>query len=402
MKASLGSDLGVDLCSSSLKGRTVDLVVTGSVGATESVKFVRALRRLGAEVYVVMTNSACMFTTPIALEWASSHKVELEFCGRSTHLASHDFCVIAPATANFISKVVSGICDDVASALVQSYLGYKKQVMFLPAMHDSLYDSCFVNKNIEILSTHGQLLSGIEAEGKKKFSNPAILADQVSHYFNKKLREKNNTTTSAFISMGSTKAYIDEIRYISNYSSGALGSCISEELYRFGIDTTVLCGSSQIKPTNYTNLIVREDFDSFTKEFKKLSESFWDLGVLCASVLDFVPEHVEKRKIHSDEDWTSVNLVKTPKLLSDLKAKIKIGFKLETRSETGSRDISQVVETYLKKFNLDYLVLNYIQDVSSLDHKAYLYKKEDSLKPITIDSKRQLASTIASLMSESV
>ncbi len=401
MKAGLSSDLGVEPCSSSLKGRSIDVVVTGSVGATESVKFVRALRRLGADVYVYMTQSAGMFVTPIALCWASSHDVNLEFSGYSSHLARHDLCVIAPATANFISKVVSGICDDVASALVQSYFGYQKPVMFLPAMHDSLYDSCFVNKNIEILSSKAQILSSRESEGKKKFQDPSILASMVSHYYNKILRQQNGSVAESLITMGSTKAYVDEVRYISNYSSGALGSCISEELFRYGVDTIVLCGNSAIKPRFYSELIQAEEFEQFSSEFDSLSKKEWKLAVCLASVLDFIPEHRVQGKIHSSEDFKSISLVKTPKLISKIKSKIKIGFKLESLSDSKDESRSSIVEDYISKYDLDYLILNYIEEVSSTSHKAYLYKKSENEPACKIDSfnsKQQIASFISHLI----
>src|SRR5690242_6546348 len=142
------SDLSVIPKSSTLRGKHLDVIVTGSIAAVESVRFVRALRRLGAEITVYLSDGGAQFITPIALSWASTRSVVTGFSGEATHLATHDGCVIAPASANFIADVLHGKASTPSTALVASYFGQRRPVFYLPAMHESLFRSPHIKTNL--------------------------------------------------------------------------------------------------------------------------------------------------------------------------------------------------------------------------------------------------------------
>lgn len=160
------------------------------------------------------------------------------FLGLDSHIATGDACLIAPASANFVRKIAQGITDSPASALVASYLGQKKPVLVIPNMHSSLYQSPVVAEHVEKLAKLGIVLPPREEEGKQKFPEPFILANKVAHHINafKKLGR-------VLLNMGSTRGYLDEVRYLTNYSSGGLGTKVCEEFFRQGFHTTVICGS---------------------------------------------------------------------------------------------------------------------------------------------------------------
>ena len=250
-KTTQNPDLKVDLNSLSLDGIEIDLIVGGSIGAVESVRFIRALRRLGGNVRVIMSPGAKLFTTKDALEWASNNPVIENFSGFAPHIATGDLLLICPASASLIGKIAQGICDTPATTLVQSYIGMKKPIQLLPNMHSSLSDSPIVSANLSKLAEYITLLQPRVEEGKSKFPEPRTLADMVSHNHN---RSKDREKTSVLVCMGSTKGYLDDIRYISNYSSGGLGSKISEELFRQGINVHVVCGSVEILPQTYSTI----------------------------------------------------------------------------------------------------------------------------------------------------
>ena len=127
----------------------IDLVVGGSIGAVESVRFVRALRRLGADIRVIMSPGAKLFTTKDALEWASNNPVVDAFTGFAPHIATRDLLLICPASASLIGKLAQGICDSPATTLAQSYMGMRKPIQLLPNMHNSLAESPVVSNNLK-------------------------------------------------------------------------------------------------------------------------------------------------------------------------------------------------------------------------------------------------------------
>ncbi len=377
------NDLHVTPISDALKGSHIDLVVSGSIGAVESVRFIRAMRRLGAEIYPYITQGAQLFTTPTALAWASTREAIQHFEGIASHLALRDACIVAPASANFISKVAQGITDSPATALVASYLGQRKPVLFVPNMHDSLWDSPFVAANIQRLKSFAQFLNPRTEEGKQKFPDPRVLADNIAHLIN---NEKNKI--KILVTMGTTRGYIDSVRYISNYSSGALGSKISEEFYRQGYSVQVVAGPCSIMPKSFSELIHVETHEEMAAAVEKSNLQKLSGAIFAASVLDFVPDKKVERKIRSTENL-EVSFTKTSKIINLVTQTLdfKIGFKLESDLVSNNNDLAQ---TYINRYGLTLLIMNQLAEVSSSKHKAYAYKSKQN-SAIELDDKEHIA-----------
>ncbi len=395
-----GSDLAVERLSDALAGRIVDVVVSGSIGAVESVRFVRALRRLGAAVTPWLTAGGAQFITPLALSWAAGRDARQTFEGAATHLATGDGCVVAPASANLIAKVAHGFTDSPAAALIASYLGQGKPVLLLPNMHGSLAASPAVRKNLEALAGLGvQLLAARDEEGKRKFPEPAALADEVAHRVNRAAPGGSARGQRVLITMGTTRGYVDDVRYFSNYSSGALGSETAEELYRMGFDTLVVCGPAQVRPRVATRLVPVETNAEMQAAAEQILRQGAQAAVLAASVLDYVPSAKKSGKISSDAPTLSVDLVRTPKIIDGITPQrpVKVGFKLETGlTEARARELTQ---KYMPPLGLSLMVLNDLSQVSDRRHTAYLCEAAGAALRV-VDGKRAVAHAIARHVAE--
>ena len=385
-------DLSVEILSDALKGIDIDFVVSGSIAAVESVRLIRSLRRLGANVFPFLTSGGAQFITPMALEWASAQPVVEQFSGRTSHIGTHAACVIAPASANFVSKIVRGITDCPATALVASYLGQKKPVLVLPAMHASLEKSPAIAENLADLERLGSWVKFLQSrreEGKVKFPDPETLADIVSHEI--LLRPHR-----VLIAMGTTHGPIDAVRYVSNYSSGALGTAISHELFRMGFQTTVVCGPSMIRPKVGTDII---DVKTTAEMAHALSASSDKISafVMAASVLDYEPEQKEAGKIRSDRPSFSLSLKPTPKLirLVNPSSGIKVGFKLEVDL---SSNLSQLARKMSSDYGLSMLVYNQLSEVGPSKHRAQVVVQDQygDFLTTTVEGKAALAKSIVS------
>lgn len=382
-------DLSVAPLSSALSSYQIDLVVSGSIGAVESVRFARALRRLGARVFPTLTQGGAQFVTETALAWSCAEKVTSAFSGEASHIGFRDALVVAPASANFISKAALGICDSPALALFASYLGQKKPVIIVPNMHDSLALNPMAQKHLQTLREYVTVLGSREEEGKQKFPDPTLLADHVAHTVN----QKQWNGKRVVVSLGTTRGYVDDVRYFSNYSSGKLGTEIAEELYRQGLHTRAVVGPCPIQPRSVDELVAVET----NEEMKRaLSEEPADAAVLAASVLDFVPSERTNGKISSQSEL-KVSFRPTEKIIASISPRggIKVGFKLE--AEITAERAQQIADDYGKKYSLSFMVINRLTDVSASDHKALVFERQqDSMILLhEIQGKRALAQRIA-------
>jgi phosphopantothenoylcysteine decarboxylase/phosphopantothenate--cysteine ligase len=377
------NDLHVSQISAALRARSVDLVVSGSIGAVESVRFIRSLRRLGAEVHPWLTHGGSLFTTETALSWAAARPTRTRFEGEASHIAQHDACVVAPASASLISKIAHGLTDTPATALIASYLGQHKPVILVPNMHESLLHSPMVAANLQKISSFCTVLAAREEEGKQKFPDPKQLSDRIAHLLNQDVGRK------VLITMGTTRGPIDDVRYISNYSSGALGTHITEEFYRYGHRVHVVSGPCPIRPQSYSTLTSVTTNDEMLKAVQEMTAAGVDGAIFAASVLDFVPAEKQSGKVRS-RDELKVDFVRTPKIIAEVKQDLafKVGFKLEVAAHEHEREA--IVEDYLKKYRLSHLVYNQLQDVNQTDHAALVFAGRVST-PRSLNGKDSIA-----------
>jgi phosphopantothenoylcysteine decarboxylase/phosphopantothenate--cysteine ligase len=399
MSATRTSDLAVERLSDALAGRRLDVVVSGSIGAVESVRFVRALRRLGANVTPWLTAGGAQFATESALAWAAGKPARTAFAGELTHLATGDALIAAPASASYLARVANGLTDTPSGALAASYLGLGRPVLMVPNMHDSLATAPTVRRNIDLLSGLGVSLVGARAEeGKQKFPDPHMLADEIAHRLNAHARAGQ----SVVVTFGSTRGYIDDVRYVSNYSSGALGSAVCEELYRLGFGVTAVEGACQIKPRVASERIAADTNDAMLRAAQGALRGGAVAAVLAASVLDFVPAERQPGKIASATHATlPLTLKRTEKIIAQLQppSGVKVGFKLEA-GLTPAR-AANIARDYLRKYALSLIVINDLAEVDALRHRALLFTAgEDAPREVT--GKAEVALEIARHVAERI
>ncbi len=384
------SDLAINPVSEALSGWELDVVVSGSIGAVESVKFIRSIRRLGASVVPWLTRGGAEFVTPQALSWAAAHETITSFSGTASHIAVRHGCIVAPASASLIAKIAHGQTDTPASALVASCLGTKKPVLLVPNMHDSLFRSPGIQENLKRITSFGvKVLGARTEEGKQKFPHSDTLADICAYEL---AVHATGSKGRVLVTMGTTRGYIDDVRYVSNYSSGALGTAISHELYRNGFETIVVCGPCPVRPSVATKVI---DIETNAEMEAAISDSEMmsiDAAVLAASVLDFIPKTRQTGKIRSDSD-TGLTLELSPskKLIKDVKTAIKVGFKLESGLNEASAE--QFAKDYISKYGLSLFVINDLADVSATKHRARIYK-HNGKECTSVESKGAIAHAI--------
>jgi phosphopantothenoylcysteine synthetase/decarboxylase len=201
--------------------------------------------------------------------------------------------------------------------------------------------------------------------------------------------------------MGTTRGYIDDVRFVSNYSSGKLGTLIAEELYRHGVQTDVICGPCPYQPRSATHLTRTETNDEMEDAVRQAVKGGARAGVFAASVLDFVPEQAASGKLSSQEHTSlTVNLRRTSKIIAGVQIPIKVGFKLEVG--LNAEMARKLAQTYINRYGLTMLVVNDLADVDEKRHRALVFEPELSLsgekevgRAVEVGSKRELAQIIA-------
>ena len=309
----------------------VVLCVTGSIAAVESVKLARELKRQGMNVTCFMSDDACKIIHPNAMEFATGKNVILELTGDIEHVkyAQADLILVAPATANLISKFAYKIADNPISTLLITAYGYSTPIIFVPSMHDSMYKA--VSENIKSCKDEGVIfIDPKREEGKAKFpSIQDITLQTLRETSERKLRDQKVVITA-----GGTYEEIDSVRGITNRSSGKMGLEIAKEAFIQGADVTLITGSIKVHvPKIFDRIKINSTAEMKSEIIKIIPES--DVFISAAAVSDFTVEkaYVEKQdKISSKEDLT-LDLKKAPKIINIVKEInpniFLVGFKAE-------------------------------------------------------------------------
>jgi phosphopantothenoylcysteine decarboxylase/phosphopantothenate--cysteine ligase len=376
-----------------LTGKKIVLGVCGSIASYKAAHLVRLLLKAGAEVQVVMTKDAVSFITPLTLATLSKKPVLIDyFVPETGEWNNHvdlglwaDILLIAPASANTLGKMATGICDNL---LLATYLSAKCPVYFAPAMDLDMWKHPSTVQNVKQLQSYGNILikpnagelaSGLIGEGR--MAEPEEIVALLQQELKKKLPLAGK---KALVTAGPTYEAIDPVRFIGNHSSGKMGFAIAEELYRLGAEVTLISGPTAL--SLYSKAIKRIDVVSADDLLKATLSEFGeaDITVMSAAVADYKPELVAEQKIKKKDREFSLNLIKTTDILAELGKKkcanqILVGFALETENELAHANDK------LKKKNLDLIVLN------SLNDEGAGFKSD--LNKITILDKRLNAET---------
>ena len=351
-----------------LMNKKILYIICGGISAYKSLETIRLFKKNGAEIKTILTNSAKEFITPLSVASLSQGKVysdlfSVENETEMDHIALSrwaDVILIAPATANTISKLAQGTTNDLASTVV---LASNKEIYLAPAMNVRMWEHQSTKQNLKKLINYGYKLIGPEIGemacgeyGEGKMSEPDKISNEINNYF---LNLKKNKKLKALVTAGPTNEYIDPVRFITNKSSGKQGYEIAKSLSKKGFDTTLILGPTNLKIDSDVKLIEVETADEMLLETQKNLPT--NVAVLSAAVADFKINKKYKYKIKK-QDSLNLNLEKNVDILSyvsnhnSMRPELVVGFAAETDN------VENNAKTKLNNKNCDWIIAN---DVSN-------------------------------------
>lgn len=395
-----------------LRGKHILVGISGGIAAYKIPELIRQLRKAGAQVQVTTTNNALEFVTSLTLQTVSGHKVYSDvFAAINEHSTEHislpdwaDMMLIAPATANILSKMANGIADD---ALTTTFAAMRKPVVIAPAMNTNMYESPATQEAIKKLAqwdnitmldaASGELACGTSGKGRMQEIDVLIAAAEYA------LTPKTLLGKHVLITAGPTHEAIDPVRYITNASTGKMGYAIAHACLRKGAAVTLITGPSHISMKAWeafapiTVLPVKSALDMHNATIKASPSA--DICILCAAVADFTPSSTAQQKIKKQPGQTGMTIEMTT--TNDIAAtlgkqkrndQILVGFALETHDEL------QNAQRKLKSKNLDMIVLNSLQDKGAgfgtdTNKVTFLYP-DGTIKNLPLISKEEVANEI--------
>lgn len=372
------------------------LCITGSIAATEDLKLVHELQRHGYEVECFMTEAAAEIITPLSMEFATKKRVVTKITGYVEHVtnAQADLILVAPATANTISKFAHKIADTTVTTLLLTASGYDTPILFVPSMHISMYDA--ISSNIQKIMEENRnvhFMQPNEAERKAKFPSKEDIVLEVERLTS----QQTLSGKKVLVATGATFERLDAMRGLTNRSSGKMGVEIAKEAYRQGADVTVLCG---LMHTHVSTLFNRIDVESTAEMMDVIREKIpaTDIYVSVAAVSDFTFAETFEGKISSDENVT-IKLSRLPKILEQIK-KINpetfvVGFKAE--AGINEDDLIEKARKRMEKYDVDIMVANDIlveNGGPGSDNNEVYVIDEDSYEKVSLDSKANVAKKI--------
>ena len=347
-----------------LKGKTVVVGVCGGIAAYKVVDVISRLKKLEADVFVVMTDHATKFVTPLTFQSISHNPVFTEMFNEPKkwdieHIAlaqRADIIVIVPATANVIGKIANGIADDLLTTTV---MATKAPVFFAPAMNYHMYENRIVQNNISNLQSLGYHFmepdTGMMAEGtsgKGRLPEPQMIVEKIKELLNPTIDMKG---LKVLITAGPTREPIDPVRYISNRSSGKMGYAIAEAASLRGAEVTVVSGPVNIKKLDNIKVIEVITAEEMYQAVRECYESV-DVVILAAAVADYKSAVFTDQKIKKTNENMSIEMTKNPDIAMELgkikQNKIHVGFCAETEH------LMENAKGKLEAKNFDMIVAN--------------------------------------------
>lgn len=390
----------------SLQGKHILLGITGSIAAYKAAVLCRLLKTAGAEVKVVMTPAAKAFITPLTMATLSKNPIAVEFYNPEngdwhSHISLGewaDLYLIAPATANTIAKMATGVADNL---LLTTYLSARCGVAVAPAMDCDMFAHTATQHNISILkergvtiieSGEGELASGLH--GKGRMAEPEEIAKTVETLLADPEKKKSLDNRHFVVTAGATCEAIDPVRFITNGSTGKMGYAIAGELAARGARITLVSGPVTIPVPEGVECIRVKSADEM---YRAAVEAFADAdgAVMCAAVADYTPAEVSPTKIKKGDGDLVLRLKRTHDIAAELGSrkgdKLLVGFALESDNE------SENARRKLYAKNFDFIVLNSLRDAGAgfgYDTNKISLIDRESRKDLPLMSKREAAVAI--------
>ena len=388
-----------------LLNKKILLIICGGISAYKSLELIRLLKKSNAEIKTILTKSAKEFVTPLSIASLSQNKVyddlfNVENETEMDHISLSrwaDVIIIAPTTANTISKLAKGASDDLASTVV---LASNKQIFLAPAMNVRMWEHPSTQENINILRKYNYRIIGPEIGdmacgeyGEGKMSEPETIFNEIKNFLSNQIKNKK---IKALVTAGPTKEYIDPVRYISNNSSGKQGYEIAKSLSNRGFDTTLISGPTNLKISENINLIKVETAEEMFKATQKNLPT--DIAIFSAAVADFKVTEKNDYKIKKENKLT-INLEKNIDILNyvsnhnSMRPKLVIGFAAETN------ELEKNASKKLRDKNCDWIIAN---DVSKNDRGInsdyneviIYYKNKDKKDKLSLKKKSEISEEI--------
>ena len=387
-----------------IANKKILLIICGGISAYKSLEIIRLLKKKGATVKTILTKSAKEFVTPLSVASLSqgkvyddlfSHENESEMDHISLSRWS-DLILVAPTTANTISKLSTGSSDDLASTVI---LASDKKIFLVPAMNVRMWEHLSTKENLQKLKSFGYQIIGPEIGdmacgeyGEGKMTEPVNIINYINDYFKD---IKKNKEFKALVTAGPTHEYIDPVRYISNKSSGKQGYEIAKSLKKNGFETTLISGPTNLDRISGVNLInVSSAKEMFNATLENLPV---DVAIFSAAVGDYKVKNKEKDKIKKKES-IDLSLEKNIDILghiskhNSLRPKIVIGFAAETNNLIKNSKIK------LAEKNCDWIIANDVSNPSigfeSDFNEVSIFYKNMSNEKLTKMKKSLLADKI--------
>ena len=395
-----------------LQGKRILLIITGSIAAYKSLDLIRLLTKAGATVEGVLTKGGKQFVTPLSVETLTGKKAHIEMWDENSYEMNHielsrraDLIVVAPATADFLSKMIHGEGDDLASSIM---LAKNKPVIFAPSMNVEIWDNPAFQRNLTAAQADGAQLVSPQVDmlacgevGIGKMAEPTTILDTVEAHF---ALESSLEGKTAIVTSGATIERIDSVRFLSNFSSGKQGNAIALALAKAGAQITLVSGKSSEAPPLHPRIAIIQ-IESAADMMKAVHQALpADAFVGCAAVCDFAIANRSDRKIKKSEGL-QIEFEENPDIARSIgtlpqteRPPVVVGFAAET---------DQLINYARKKLfdkRCDLIVANDVSGgaVFSKDENQANFVTRDSIEVLETMSKEALGHAIASWIAQSL
>lgn len=395
-----------------MRGKRILIGITGGIAAYKVAFVIRQLKKAGAEVKCIMTPASSDFISPLVVSTLSGNPVGIEFWNKkdgswNNHVEYGlwaDVFVIAPLTANTMSKMTTGACDNL---LLATYLSMKTKTIVAPAMDLDMYVHPTTKRNLATLENDGveiipaesgDLASGLEGQGR--MAEPETIVAAIEDFFHKN-QDPRIRGKKVVITAGPTYELIDPVRFIGNHSSGKMGYQVAQRFLDEGANVVLVSGPTKLT-LDHPNLelINVKSADEMLSNVKK----HWhdaDFGVFAAAVADYRPKSMAEQKIKKNDEEMIIELVKNPDILkwageTKKEDQVLVGFALETN------DVEANAAKKLAKKNLNFIVMNTLQDDGAgFGHdtnKISILDNHNNFETFELKSKKEVANDIVAYL----